>query len=73
MQRIDRMVRQLVSQDVARTNAAAAYLVLRKRRDEQEDADAYLMALGVPVTPVIGDALLELELSGAALGGPHIF
>lgn len=73
MQRIDRMVRQLVSQDVARTNAATAYLALRKRRDEQEDADAYLTALGVPVTPVIGDALLELELSGAALGGPHIF
>lgn len=72
MQRIDRMVRQLVSQDVARTNAAAAYLALRKRRHEQEDADAYLTALGVPVTPVIGDALLELGLSGAALGGAHI-
>lgn len=45
MQRIDRMLRHLVDQDTARTNAAQACADLRKRRAEQDDVDAYLVAL----------------------------
>ena len=45
MLRIDRRWRRLVSQDTARTNASEASALLRKRRHEQEDVDAYLEAL----------------------------
>ena len=45
MQRIDRAIRHLASQDIARTNASQASAKLRKRRHEQEDVDAYLEAL----------------------------
>jgi hypothetical protein len=45
MQRIDRAIRRLASQDTARTNASQASAKLRKRRHEQEDVDAYLGAL----------------------------
>lgn len=39
------MLRRLVNQDVARTNAAGACAVLRARRDEYDDVDTYLAAL----------------------------
>lgn len=45
MQRIDRTLLHLAGQDTARTNAAEASAELRKRRHEQEDVDAYLVAL----------------------------
>ena len=45
MQRIDRAIRRLASQDTARTNASQGSAKLRKRRREQEDVDAYLAAL----------------------------
>jgi hypothetical protein len=44
MQRIDRTLRHLVSQDTARANAAEATAKLRKRREEHEEVDAYLRA-----------------------------
>jgi hypothetical protein len=44
MQRIDRTLRHLVSQDTARANAAEASAKLRKRREEHEEVDAYLRA-----------------------------
>jgi hypothetical protein len=44
MQRIDRILRHLVSQDTARANAAKASARLRKRREEHEEVDAYLWA-----------------------------
>jgi hypothetical protein len=44
MERIDRVLRHLASQDIARTNASQASAALRKRRHEQEDVDAYLEA-----------------------------
>jgi hypothetical protein len=44
MKRIDRTLRHLVSQDIARANAAEASAKLRKRRDEHEEVDAYLQA-----------------------------
>ena len=34
------------NQNVARTNAARASAILRERRHEQEDVDAYLQARG---------------------------
>ncbi len=45
MERIARVLRRLVSQDIARRNASQASATLRKRRYEQEDVDAYLEAL----------------------------
>lgn len=42
MKRIDRFLRHLVSQGIARANAADAKL--RKRRHEHEEVDAYLQA-----------------------------
>jgi hypothetical protein len=45
VRRIDRVLRLLAGQDVARTNASQASAALRKRRHEQEDVDAYLEAL----------------------------
>ena len=50
MQRIDRAIRRLASQDTARTNASQASAQLRKRRHEQEDVDAYLEALPFSIT-----------------------
>jgi hypothetical protein len=44
MQRIDRTLRHLLSQDTARANAAEATAKLRKRREEHEEVDAYLRA-----------------------------
>jgi hypothetical protein len=45
VRRIDRVLRLLAGQDVARTNASQASAKLRKRRHEQEDVDAFLEAL----------------------------
>jgi hypothetical protein len=45
MKRIDRVLERLASQDIARANASQASARLRRRRDEQEDVDAYLEAL----------------------------
>jgi hypothetical protein len=44
MNRIDRILRHLASQDTARANAAEASAKLRKRRHEHEEVDAYLQA-----------------------------
>ena len=44
MKRIDRFLRHLVSQGIARANAADASAKLRKRRHEHEEVDAYLQA-----------------------------
>jgi hypothetical protein len=44
MQRIDRTLRRLANQHTARTNAAEATAELRRRRHEQEEVDAYLLA-----------------------------
>ena len=45
MQRIDRVLRHLASQDIARSNASQGSAKLRMRRHEREDVDAYLEAL----------------------------
>lgn len=45
MRRINRMLRRTVNQDIARANASGASAVLRKRRAEHDDVDAYLDAL----------------------------
>ena len=47
MERIDRTLKHLVDQDTARANAAEACADLRERRVEQEDVDAYLVALAL--------------------------
>ena len=47
MRRIDRTLKHLVGQNTARDNAAEACADLRKRRVEQEDVDAYLVALAL--------------------------
>jgi hypothetical protein len=45
MTRIDRVIRNLATQERARTNAADASAALRARRHEREDVDAYLADL----------------------------
>jgi hypothetical protein len=45
MERIDRVLLHLASQDIARRNASQASAKLRMRRHEQDDVDAYLEAL----------------------------
>jgi hypothetical protein len=47
MERIDRALKHLVDQSTARANAAQACADLRKRRAEQDDVDAYLVALAL--------------------------
>lgn len=45
MQRLERTLRRLFNQDVARTNAAGASAAMRARRDEHDEVDSYLVAL----------------------------
>ena len=47
--RLVRAFMDLVGQETARTNAAAASADLRNRRHEQEEVDAYLSDLPSPI------------------------
>lgn len=71
MQRIDRALRHLASQDTARANASQASAKLRKRRHEQEDVDAYLEALH-PTNPTTAHAARSHGSPNPAHGAPPI-
>ena len=71
MQRIDRALRHLASQDTARTNASQASAKLRERRHEQEDVDAYLEALH-PTNPTTAHAARNHDPPSPAHGATPI-
>jgi hypothetical protein len=70
MERLDRVLRHLVGQDVARRNASQASAQLRRRRHERDDVDAYLEALPRTSSGTARDA--HGSTSPARGGSPNI-